>query len=55
MALVITEGTAGLHVKHALSKLHLTSRAALAAWATRYLNESAEISSSGDARPQQPA
>jgi non-specific serine/threonine protein kinase len=51
-ALFITEGTAALHVKHALSKLQLTSRAALAAWATKYLNQPANISSSGDARRQ---
>jgi predicted ATPase/DNA-binding CsgD family transcriptional regulator len=33
-ALVITEGTAALHVKNALSKLGFTSRAQLASWAT---------------------
>jgi predicted ATPase/DNA-binding CsgD family transcriptional regulator len=32
-ALVITEGTAALHVKHILHKLGLTSRAQLAVWA----------------------
>ncbi len=34
-ALVITEGTAGLHVKHILHKLGCTSRAQVAAWAAR--------------------
>jgi DNA-binding NarL/FixJ family response regulator len=34
-ALVITEGTAALHVKHALAKLGFSSRAQIAAWATR--------------------
>jgi predicted ATPase/DNA-binding CsgD family transcriptional regulator len=33
-ALVITEGTAALHVKNALAKLGFTSRAQLASWAT---------------------
>jgi non-specific serine/threonine protein kinase len=33
-SLVITEGTAALHVKNALSKLGFTSRAQLASWAT---------------------
>jgi non-specific serine/threonine protein kinase len=33
-SLVITEGTAALHVKNALAKLGFTSRAQLAAWAT---------------------
>ncbi len=33
-SLVITEGTAALHVKNALSKLGFTSRALLASWAT---------------------
>ena len=35
-ALVITEGTAALHVKNALSKLGFTSRAQLASWATEH-------------------
>jgi DNA-binding CsgD family transcriptional regulator len=35
--LFITGGTANLHVKHILSKLGLTSRAQVAAWATRRL------------------
>jgi non-specific serine/threonine protein kinase len=34
-ALVVTEGTAALHVKNALSKLGFRSRAELAAWVTR--------------------
>jgi DNA-binding NarL/FixJ family response regulator len=34
-ALVITEGTAALHVKNALSKLGFASRAQLASWATK--------------------
>jgi hypothetical protein len=33
--LVITGGTAALHVKNAFSKLGFTSRAQLAAWSTR--------------------
>jgi DNA-binding NarL/FixJ family response regulator len=32
-ALVITEGTARVHVEHVLAKLNLHSRAQLAAWA----------------------
>jgi len=35
-ALVITEGTAALHVKHVLAKLGFSSRAQIAAWATRH-------------------
>jgi non-specific serine/threonine protein kinase len=35
-ALVITEGTAGLHVKHILGKLSFTSRAQIAAWAVQH-------------------
>lgn len=35
-SLVITEGTAGLHVKNALAKLGFRSRAQLAAWATEH-------------------
>ena len=38
-ALVITEGTAGLHVKHVLSKLGFVSRAQIAAWASSTGNE----------------
>ena len=33
-ALVITQGTASLHVKHALAKLGMNSRVQLATWAT---------------------
>ena len=33
--LVITEGTANLHVKHILHKLGFATRAQIAAWATR--------------------
>jgi predicted ATPase/DNA-binding CsgD family transcriptional regulator len=35
-ALVITEGTANLHVKHILAKLGLTRRAQVAAWAVQH-------------------
>jgi DNA-binding CsgD family transcriptional regulator len=35
-ALVITEGTANLHVKHILRKLGFATRAQIAAWATRH-------------------
>ena len=34
-ALVITEGTAGVHVKHILSKLGFKSRHQIAVWAAR--------------------
>jgi non-specific serine/threonine protein kinase len=34
-ALVITEGTAALHVKHVLAKLGFSTRAQIAAWASR--------------------
>ena len=43
-ALVITEGTANLHVKHILGKLGFASRAEIAAWAVRQ-----EIVSAADA------
>jgi hypothetical protein len=33
--LVITEGTAEVHVKHIMNKLGLTSRTQVAVWATR--------------------
>jgi DNA-binding NarL/FixJ family response regulator len=35
-ALVITEGTARVHVEHALGKLDLHSRAQLAVWAVQH-------------------
>ena len=34
-ALIISEGTAAVHVKHILNKLDLQSRAQVAAWAVR--------------------
>jgi DNA-binding NarL/FixJ family response regulator len=35
-ALIITEGTARVHVEHVLAKLGLHSRAQLAAWAVQH-------------------
>ena len=49
-ALVITEGTANLHVKHILAKFGFTSRAQIAAWAARQGHSVGSVAAVSDDR-----